>query len=126
MSKKFKYIKQENTDQLLALINGSQYIEGDYVYILHSDDLFAADNVLELACDYVSKNPDIDGILPDILIIDDKDNVTSKQKLLRYRQCDKNLAVDLLWLGRNMYSDFPFIKTEIFKTKMKEKNNKPH
>lgn len=117
---KFKYIKQENTDQLLALINGSKYITGDYVYILHSDDLFASDTALENACDYVEKHPDIDGILPNILIIDDKDNITAKQKLLPYKKSDKNLAIDLLWLGRNMYSDFPFIKKEIFTTKMKE------
>ena len=120
LKNKFKYIKQDNTDQLLALINGSKYITGEYVYILHSDDLFADVDVLEKACNYVKEYPDIDGILPNILIIDDNDNVTSKQKLLKYRQCDKNMAVSLLWLGRQLYSDFPFIKTKIFKTKMKE------
>ena len=120
LDKKFKYIKQENTDQLLALINGSKYITGDYVYILHSDDLFASNDALRLANDYVTRNPDIDGILPNILIIDKDDNVVSKQKLLKYSNKDKNLAIDLLWLGRNMYSDFPFIKTSVFLSEMKE------
>lgn len=120
LGEKFKYIKQDNTDQLLALINGSNYITGDYVYILHSDDLFASDDALKLANDYVTANPDIDGILPNILIIDKDDNVVSKQKLLKYSKKDKNLAIDLLWLGRNMYSDFPFIKTSVFLSDMKE------
>ena len=120
LGEKFKYIKQENTDQLLALINGSNYITGDYVYILHSDDLFANNEALRNAVNYVKENPSIDGILPDILVIDENDNVTSRQNLFKYKQSDKNLAIDLLWLGRNMYSDFPFIKKDIFLTKMKE------
>lgn len=117
---KFKYIKQENTDQLLALLNGSNYITGDYVYILHSDDLFASNKALEQANEYLSSNPDIDGILPDILIIDKDDKVVETQKLLPYSQSDRVLAIDLLWLGRNLYSDFPVIKKEVFFKQMKE------
>ena len=36
---KIKYVYQENKDQLLAIINGLDYVTGDYIYILHSDDL---------------------------------------------------------------------------------------
>ncbi len=120
MEKKIQYYKQENKDQLLALLNVSKHITGDYVYILHSDDLFASPESLYMANNYVEKHPDIDGILPNILIIDDKDNVTATQKLLKYMQCDKNVAIDLLWLGRNLYSDFPLIKKEVFLNQMKE------
>ena len=71
---KFKYIKQENADQLLALLNGSNYITGEYIYILHSDDLFASDDALKFSFEYLSKHLDIDGILPDILVIDKDDS----------------------------------------------------
>ena len=32
---KIKYIYQENQDQLNALLNGLQYVKGDYIFILH-------------------------------------------------------------------------------------------
>ena len=120
IDKKFRYLKQDNTDQLLALINGSKYITGDYVYILHSDDLFASNDALEKAHDYLEQNTDIDGILPNIEIIDREDNIVSLQKLPKYSMKDKNLAISLLWLGRQLYSDFPMIKTEVFLKEMKE------
>ena len=44
---KIKYIYQENSDQLNAIINGSKYITGDYVYILHSDDFMPSETFLE-------------------------------------------------------------------------------
>ena len=33
------YVKQKNADQLNAILNGINYITGDYISILHSDDL---------------------------------------------------------------------------------------
>ena len=120
LKEKIKYIKQENTDQLLALMNGSQYITGDYIYILHSDDLFASDDALKVAVEYLEKHPDLDGILPDYLVIDDNDNITGKQKLLKYKNTDSTLATCLLWMGRNLYSDFPMLKKDVFLTKVKE------
>ena len=36
---KIKYIYQENQDQLNAILNGIQYVTGDYIFTLHSDDL---------------------------------------------------------------------------------------
>lgn len=36
---KIKYIYQENKDQLNAILNGLQYVNGDYIFTLHSDDL---------------------------------------------------------------------------------------
>ena len=42
LNKKIKYIYQENGDQLNAILNGMNYLSGDYIYLLHSDDLLAS------------------------------------------------------------------------------------
>lgn len=39
ISEKCRYIYQENADQLNALIHGLEFVTGDYVFTLHSDDL---------------------------------------------------------------------------------------
>ena len=46
-SDKIKYNYQNNQDQLNAILNGIKYISGDYVYILHSDDLLPTDDFLK-------------------------------------------------------------------------------
>lgn len=116
LSNKFTYIQEENKDQLLALIYGSKFITGDYVYILHSDDILASKDCIKKAMDYVCNNKDIDGILPNILIVDKEYNFVNEQKLLNYIKKDKTLATSLLWLGRNLYSDVPLVKKEVFLT----------
>ena len=70
LSKKVKYIYQDNADQLKALINGMQYITGDYVYILHSDDILASNDVFEKSVNYLDSNEDVDAIMSDLIIID--------------------------------------------------------
>lgn len=112
---KIKYIKQENQDQLLALINGLNHITGDYVYILHSDDVLFDEFVFNKAIDYFENHQDIDGIIGDITIIDGNGNISGKQKLLPYLKRKKIPVLQLLWLGRNLYVDFAFQKVETFK-----------
>ena len=47
--KRIKYYYHNNQDQLNAILNIFPYITGDYIYILHSDDLLADKYVLEKA-----------------------------------------------------------------------------
>lgn len=110
-----KYIKQQNKDQLLALINGLDYATGDYIYILHSDDLLYDKYVFDKAINYLDNHKDIDGIIGDLTIIDGNGNITGKQKLYPYLKRKKVPATQLLWLGRNIYVDFAFQKIETFK-----------
>ena len=115
VSKKVKYIYQENQDQLKALINGMQYIKGKYVYILHSDDLFYDKDTVSNAINYLEENSQVDAIIGDLTIIDENSNITGVQKTLDYINKDSTIATQLLWLGRNLYIDLSFCKTEVFK-----------
>ena len=42
---KIEYYSQKNQDQLNAIRNCIDYIKGEFVYILHSDDLLPDDNL---------------------------------------------------------------------------------
>ena len=114
LSKKVKYIYQDNADQLKALINGMQYIKGDYVYILHSDDILASDDVFEKAINYLDSNEDVDAIMSDLIIIDKDSKEIGRQNTLAYTKKDKIPAIMLLWLGRNLYMDMSFFRKDIF------------
>ena len=107
------YLEQKNADQLNAIINCMDYIDGDFVYILHSDDLFASNKTLEEVNIYLSNN-DVDGIMSDLILIDDKSKIIGKQEVLEYKKKKYIPPLQLLWLGRNLYVDFAFHKKEIF------------
>jgi glycosyltransferase involved in cell wall biosynthesis len=111
---KIKYIYQENQDQLLAIINGLNYITGDYIYILHSDDLLYDCEVFNKAVDYLEKHKDADAIIGDLTIIDENSKVTGVQKVLPYLNKKRIPAIQLLWLGRNLYVDFAFHRKDAF------------
>ena len=116
---KIKYIYQENGDQLNAILNGLQYLKGDYIYLLHSDDLLASNDVFEKCINYMEENKDCDALTADLTIIDEKSNVTGIQKIKKYNRKDYILAVQELWLGRNLYVDFAFHRAETFLNQVK-------
>ena len=53
---KIKYIYQDNGDQLNAIKNAINYITGDYIYILHSDDVFYNEFVVTNAAKFFEEN----------------------------------------------------------------------
>lgn len=112
---KIKYIYQENSDQLNAIINVMKYATGDYAYILHSDDLLNDNNTLENCINYFEQNKECDVILSDLNIINNEDIIIGKQHVQSYKNKDYIKPLQLLWLGRNLYNDFPFAKIEVFK-----------
>lgn len=113
MDNKIKYFYQENADQLNAIINLISHITGDYVYILHSDDLLYNEFTLFQMVEYMNNN-DVDSIIGDVTIIDKNDNVTGIQKISNYIYKKRIIPLQLLWLGRNLYVDMAFHKKEIF------------
>lgn len=120
LSNKIKYYEYDNGDQLNAIIRVIDKISGDYVYILHSDDLFYDNDVLKKANSFLKNNRKIDAIISDTQVVDNNLNNRYIQKTRVYN-CDKNiLPLQLLWLGRQLFIDMSFTKTEIFKTKVKE------
>ncbi len=109
-----KYILQENGDQLNAILNGIQYLTGDYVYLLHSDDLLDSKEVFEKCINYMEKHKECDALTADLTIIDENSNITGIQKVKKYKKADYILAVQELWLGRNLYVDFAFHRAKTF------------
>ena len=117
---KIEYYYQENQDQLNAIRNVTKCIKGEYVYILHSDDLLPDKNFLQKLVDRALKNKNTDVFIGDLVIIDENSNIKGKQKVNKYKKSDTTLATLLLWLGRNLYADFIFSKKEIFINKIYE------
>ncbi len=117
---KIKYIYQENKDQLNALLNGLQYVKGDYIFILHSDDLLPSDEFFEKCVSIMESNPQYDALVGDLLIIDENDVENNCWKANKYEQDDATPAKLILTCGANIYGDFFFHKKETFVTKVKE------
>jgi len=109
-----KYVYQENADQLNAIINIMDLITGEYVYIMHSDDLMYNDKNFEDMINYMKHN-DCDGLIGSFEIIDNDGNVTGMLNCKSYKQNKYIPALLLLWLGRNLYIDLPFMKSSVFK-----------
>ena len=117
---KIKYIYQENHDQLNALLNGLQYVKGDYIFILHSDDLLPSDEFFEKCVSIMESNPQYDALVGDLLIIDENDVENNCWKANKYELDDATPAKLILTCGANIYGDFFFHRKETFVTKVKE------
>jgi glycosyltransferase involved in cell wall biosynthesis len=111
---KIEYYYQENQDQLNAISNGIKYINGDYVYILHSDDLLPDDNFLQKMTDVAIQNPKIKVFIGDLVTIDENSNYSGDLKVAKYIKSKKVLPTLMLWLGRNLYVDVIFAKKDTF------------
>ncbi len=116
---KCTYIYQKNADQLNAVIAGIEYITGEYVFVLHSDDLLPDDEFLERCVAYMKDHDEIDGIFGDLVLIDSKNTIIGSQYIRKYEKTENNNALLLLWLGRNLYSDVAFHKTSSYITAVK-------
>ena len=115
LENKVKYVYQDNSDQLNAIKNGMNYVYEDdsIIYILHSDDLLTDENVFSKAINYFETH-DYDAILGDLDLIDGKSNSIGIQKIRNYKNSDDELALQTLWLGRQLYIDFAFWKKNVF------------
>lgn len=108
-----KYFYKDNSDQLNAIKYVIDYLEGDYVYICHSDDLLN-ENVLEKVNSYLLNHKKYDIIISDLDVIDENDNLTGLIKIYNYKNNKNVIPEVILNLGRNLYCDFGFCKREVF------------
>lgn len=120
LENKIKYIYQENKDQLNALLNGLQHVKGDYIFILHSDDLLPSSDFFEKCVNIMEKNPQYDALVGDLVIIDENDVENNCWKANKYEVNEVTPAKLILTYGANIYGDFFFHKKETFITKVKE------
>lgn len=116
---KIKYIYQENKDQLNAIITLLPLVNGKYIYILHSDDLLYDNTTLNKMVNYMDKNPKVDSIISDMIIINKDSEITGKQIVKDYRKSKQVIPLQLLWLGRNLYVDMAFHRKETFVKEVK-------
>lgn len=117
--KRIKYFYKENSDQLNAIISVLDKITGDYVYILHSDDMFIDKDILSRVKKSIEEDNSFDAYLAcGSDIIDESSTKTGVQKFMFYKNKEYIMPLQLLWLGRNIYWDFGFFRTDIFKTKV--------
>ncbi|MFV0484955.1 MAG: glycosyltransferase family 2 protein [Candidatus Saccharimonadales bacterium] len=122
VARNWRYIRQENADQLNAILNGLQYITGDYAFILHSDDLFPDDDFLKRATEYISNNSGYDAYTGDLCLINDSSKKIGIQMVRDQSKESPDLILSktALFLGRNLYVDFGFFKREVILGSMKE------
>lgn len=104
------YIYQENQDQLNAILNGLQYVNGEYVFTLHSDDLLPSNDFFEKCVEFMDNNSQYDAIVGDLVIIDENDNVTNCWKANEYINDEATPAKLILTRGGNIYGDVFFIE----------------
>lgn len=118
--KRIKYYYQENQDQLNAIKNVSDKIEKDsLILILHSDDILENNNVLNDINDYFKQN-NVDAIIADLPTMNEEGKITATQKTKKYKNRKYIPALQLLWLGRNLYADTFVAKEKIFKDSIME------
>jgi glycosyltransferase involved in cell wall biosynthesis len=111
---KIKYLYQANNDQLNAIAKSINYIKGNYVFILHSDDLLPSNNFLEKCHKYIIKYPHYDCYVGDLIIIDHNDKVKGKITIPDFFNKGYIPPILLVWLGRNLYSDCALHKKKVF------------
>lgn len=118
--KRIKYYYQENQDQLNAIKNVSDKIEKvSLILILHSDDILENNNVLNDINDYFKQN-NVDAIIADLPTMNEEGKLTATQKTKKYKNRKYIPALQLLWLGRNLYADTFVAKEKIFKDSIME------
>lgn len=117
---KIKYIYQENKDQLNTILNGLQYVNGDYIFKLHSDDLLPDKDFFSKCVEFMNKNQEYDAITGDLIIIDENDNVTNCWKANEYVKDEITPVKLILTKGANIYGDVFFHRKKTYVNQVKE------
>lgn len=115
LTDKVKYFFQTNQGQLQSIKNAIPHICGDFVYILHSDDVFYDENVLENANNFFTNN-NCDAIICKEIPTFNKDHnsLTGSLKVKTYSNKVNCLVKLLINNGSNLYMDMAFVKKDVF------------
>ena len=115
---KINYIYQDNSDQLNAILNGLSAVSGDYIFVLHSDDLLPNNNFFEQIASPMEEY-NCDAIIGDLQIINNDSKVVNCWKALKYRNAKCIPAILLLNQGANIYGDVALWKKDIYINQVK-------
>ena len=91
--KQIQYYYKENSDQLNSIKFVLDKISGDYVYILHSDDLLYSKTSLEEFIEFEKLHPGYDAYTGNSMIIDVNDNEVKLSKVMKYKRTTNRLAL---------------------------------
>lgn len=116
---KVVYKKQPNADQLNALLTAAEVLTGDYVFVLHSDDLLPNESFLTESVHMIEQT-EADGLFGDLQLINQEGALVGKQLVMPFVRQPRLLPLMLLWLGRNLFSDVGFHKARVFRDQIKE------
>jgi len=111
--KAIKYIYVETPGQLNALHEGSKAISGQYVSILHADDMLVEDSIRSVVKE-LEEDKRIDGVYADLIAID-KDNAEIKNIHVPSKFDENILKLLLLRKGSNPIPDIFFTRVGLFK-----------
>lgn len=102
----------KNSGQLNALMKGAEYIKGEYITFLHSDDAFVDDNVLKRNVSAMTKN-DCEGIFGNLVKMNENGE---SQGLAKTADAVETASPAVLFLrgGSNMISDVFFVRKTVF------------
>ncbi|QTA38564.1 glycosyltransferase family 2 protein [Thermosipho ferrireducens] len=109
------YIVQENKGQLNALLNGSRYVQGNYVTLIHSDDRLT-DSKAFIRNIQILEEKKADGINADLIKIDAKGNQTGHIKTIgAFTEQQSKIAFQkYLVYASNILSDVFFVSKNFF------------
>lgn len=113
----WKYIFQNNSDQLNALKKAISRTElGDFVFVLHSDDMLPDKNFFKQAIEFISDHPDYDAYTGDMIIVNEKSKISGTQSITDQSRQSVNfiLSRTAQFLGRNLYIDFALFRKKVF------------
>lgn len=111
---RIKYIYQENSGQLNALLTGSKYIEGDIVLLFHSDDELAHNRVFSNIIHSFDSHKEMDGLYADYLIIDKNGNQTGILKVPDQIHQTEIIKKVFYHKGDNTVGDTFIVKRDVF------------
>lgn len=106
------YLQQKNSGQLNALMNGTKFLRGKFVTILHSDDEFLDEMALERNISQL-KNQNYDGVFADLYQMDESGAINGIAKTASSINFFSP-AILFLNRGSNIASDVFFVKRAAF------------
>lgn len=115
-SDKYQLIRQPNSDQLIAVKNALSHAKGDFIYVLHGDDILLKDDSLETVAQATKENPGYDAYIAPLALLDPNDQLVGQTSLRPYLEAEHALSLMQLWLGRNLYNDVALVAIDIAKT----------